>query len=125
MSEITKETFFNPSVRILNKEHRIIIAGQSRSEDPVPFYEELQTILYDKIEEVKTHITIDFILTYMNSASSKCLFHVLKDLQNKFQGKKLITINWFYDVDDDSMLEAGEVFQSLLNIPFYVIKAGR
>jgi hypothetical protein len=124
MSEITKETYFNPSVRILNNEHRIVIAGQSRSEDPVPFYEELQTILSEKIEEVKTHITIDFMLSYMNSASSKCLFHILKDLQNKFAGKKLITINWFYDVDDDSMLEAGEVFQSLLSISFNVVKTG-
>jgi hypothetical protein len=58
----------------------------------------------------------------MNSSSSKWLFHILKGIQNKYHGKKLITINWHYDADDESMLEAGEVFQSLLNMPFNVIE---
>jgi hypothetical protein len=53
------------------------------------------------------------------------LLHILKGVQNKFQGKKLITINWYYDSDDDSMLEAGEVFQSLLSLPFNIVETDR
>jgi hypothetical protein len=59
----------------------------------------------------------------LNSSSSKWLFHILKGIQGKFQGKKIITINWYYDEDDDSMLEAGEVFQSLLSLPFNLIES--
>jgi hypothetical protein len=117
-----KETVFTPSVKILGEEHRIVISGQSRLEDPTSFYEELVKIFDTTIDEIKTHVSIDFQLNYMNSSSSKWLFHILKGIQNKYNGKKLITVNWFYDSDDESMLEAGEVFQSLLNLPFNTVE---
>lgn len=118
MITLIKETLFTPSVKILNDEHKIVISGQSRLEDPSPFYEELSLLLDKSINEFKTHISIDFSLNYLNSSSSKWLFHILKGIQSRFQGKKLITINWFFDEDDESILEAGEVFQSLLSLPF-------
>lgn len=120
-----KETLFTPSVKIIPDEHRIVIAGQSKLEDPAPFYESLITVLDENIDEFKTHTSIDFLLYYLNSSSSKWLFHILKGIQMKFQGKKIITINWYYDHDDDSMLEAGEVFQSLLSLPFNLIEIKR
>jgi hypothetical protein len=125
MSTAIKETLFTPSVKIFNDEHRIVISGQSRLEDPSPFYEKLTLLLDENIVDFKTHTSIDFILNYLNSSSSKWLFHMLKGIQSKFQGKKLITINWFFDADDDSMLEAGEVFQSLLSIPFNIMETDR
>lgn len=125
MTTAIKETALTPSVRVLYHEHRIVISGHSRLADPGPFYEELTIVLNDSLLEFKTHVSIDFILEYMNSSSSKWLFHLLKDLQKKFQGIKLITINWFCDPDDESMLEAGEVFQSLLTIPFNIVETNR
>lgn len=120
-----KETLFSPSVKILADEHRIVISGQSKLEDPAPFYEKLILVLDENVNEFKTHTSIDFLLNYLNSSSSKWLFHILKGIQVKFQGKKIITINWYYDEDDDSMLEAGEVFQSLLSLPFNLIETDR
>ena len=117
-----KETLFTPSVKIFQDEHKIVISGQSRLEDPSPFYEKLLLLLDESIVDFKTHTSIDFMLNYLNSSSSKWLFHILKDIQVKFQGKKIITINWYFDSDDDSMLEAGEVFQSLLSLPFNILE---
>lgn len=122
MTTVIKETTFSPLVNIQTNEHRIIISGQSRLEDPSSFYEELTTVLDQSINECKTYLSIDFSLSYLNSSSSKWLFHILKGLQSKFHGKKLITINWYYNNDDESMLEAGEVFQSLLNLPFNLLE---
>ncbi len=119
------ETLFTPSVKVLTDEHRIVISGQSKLEDPAPFYEKLVVVLDDNIYEFKTHASIDFYLNYLNSSSSKWLFHILKGIQVKYQGKKIITINWYFDEDDDSMLEAGEVFQSLLSLPFNLIETDR
>ena len=120
-----KETVFTPSVKIINEGHRIVISGQSRLEDPAPFYEELSVVLEKNINEFKTSLSIDFILGYLNSSSSKWLFHILKGIQNNYNGKKIITINWYYDKDDDSIIEAGEVFQSLLNLPFNIVEKNR
>jgi len=120
-----KETLYTPAVKVISDEHRIIISGQSRLEDPSHFYEQLTILLDESIDDFKTHASIDFILNYLNSSSSKWLFHILKGIQNNFQGKKIVTVNWFYDVDDESMLEAGEVFQSLLSLPFNLIVTDR
>ena len=117
-----KETMHTPSVKILPDERRIVISGQSRLEDPSFFYEELTALLDANLNDFKTHASVDFILHYLNSSSSKWLFHILKGLQAKFQGKKIITINWYYDNDDESILEAGEVFQSLLSLPFNLVE---
>lgn len=116
-----QETRFSPAVKIISAEHRIVIIGQSRLEDPAPFFEELIAVLYKGINECRIHVSIDFTLQYMNSSSSKWLLHLLKGIQKDFQGKKLITINWYYDEEDDGMLEAGEVFQSLLTLPFNLL----
>jgi hypothetical protein len=122
MSIAIKETLFTPSVKILNDEHRIVISGSSRLEDPTPFYEELMEVFNEHLNEFKTHISIDFFLSYMNSSSSKWLFHILKGLQNHFLGKKIIIVNWYYNADDETMLEAGEVFQSLLSLTFNIVE---
>jgi len=117
-----KETTHTPAVKILTDERRIVISGQSRLEDPSFFYEELTVLLDENLNDFRTHASVDFILHYLNSSSSKWLFHILKGLQAKFQGKKIITINWYYDSDDESILEAGEVFQSLLSLPFNLVE---
>lgn len=116
------ETDLTPSVKILSEENRIIIAGPSRLEDPSPFYEELTNILDETIINYKSRFFIDFKLSYLNSSSSKWLFHILKNIQARFGKSRTMSVNWYYDSDDESMLEAGEVFQNLLNVPFKVIE---
>jgi hypothetical protein len=46
-----KETLNTPSVKIISDEHRVVISGQSRLEDPSLFYEELTTILDENIND--------------------------------------------------------------------------
>jgi len=116
-----RETLHTPRVRVFPEEKRITVTGHSRLEDPSLFYEEFMNLIEDCFIDFKTFATFDFKLNYLNTSSSKWLFHVLKNLQNKYQGKKIITVNWYYELDDDAILEAGEVYQSLLNLPFNLI----
>jgi len=116
-----RETLHTPRVRVFADEKRIAITGHSRLEDPSVFYEEFISLVEACLDDFKTIATLDFRLSYLNTSSSKWMFHILKSIQNKYQGKKIITINWYYELDDEAMLEAGEVFQSLLKMPFNLI----
>jgi hypothetical protein len=116
-----RETLHTPRVRVFGEERRISISGQSRLEDPSVFYQEFINLLETCMDDFKTHVILDFKFNYLNSSSSKWLFHILKNLQNKYHGKKIITINWYFETDDDVIIEAGEVFQSLLSLPFNMI----
>jgi len=122
MRVLIRETTFTPSVRISQEDQRIIITGPSRLEDPTLFYEQLNEVFNDHIINFKSRFTLEFKLNYLNSSSSKWLFHILKNIQSRYGGNKVMSINWYYDMDDENILEAGEVFQSLLNVPFSIIQ---
>ena len=116
-----KETLHTPSVNVFNDDNLIVVSGTSRLEDPSIFYQELAEIYEECVQAFKEKITLDFNLNYINTSSSKWLFHILKNLQVKYSDKKDIIINWYYEEDDEVILEAGEVFGSLLQIPFNLI----
>ena len=60
-------------------------------------------------------------LEYFNTSSSKCILDVFKKLESII-GKTNITINWHYEEDDEDMLEAGEDYQAIINIPFKMME---
>ena len=116
-----KETLHTPSVHVFNDDNLIVVSGTSRLEDPSIFYQELAELFEESILTFKNKITLDFNLNYINTSSSKWIFHIMKNLQVKFADKKEVVINWYYEEDDEGIQEAGEVFQSLLSIPFNII----
>lgn len=63
----------------------------------------------------------DIKLSYFNTASSKYLLDLLLKLQHLQESKGGVTVNWHYDVEDESMEEAGEAYQSIVHVPFYMV----
>ncbi len=116
-----KETVYTPSVNVYDSDRLIVVTGTSRLEDPTNFYKELDNLFNQCACKFKKDMTLDFSLIYINTSSSKWLFHILKNMQMKYSDKKAITVNWYYESDDEVIQEAGEVFQSLLHIPFNLI----
>ena len=116
-----KETLHTPSVHVFNDDNLMVVSGTSRLEDPSIFYQELAELIDECILTFKNKATLDFNLNYINTSSSKWIFHIMKNIQVKYAGKKNIVINWYYEEDDEVIMEAGEVFQSLLTIPFNLL----
>jgi hypothetical protein len=116
-----KETLHTPSVNIFNDDNLIVVSGTSRLEDPSIFYQQLSELYEEYFPAFKDKVILDFNLNYINTSSSKWLFHILKNLQIKYSGQKKIIVNWYYEEDDDIIMEAGEVFQSLLDMPVNLI----
>jgi hypothetical protein len=61
-------------------------------------------------------------LEYFNSASAKVFIQLLQKLTYvKLKNKKLI-FNWYYEEGDEDILERGEYFASVLDVPFNFIR---
>lgn len=107
--EATKNT---PKVE-LNPEGGIIIQGRSIIEDTVSFYNPI-------IEWVKEcsskKFTLEIRMEYMNTSSSKQVFTLLKAIKENYNIKD-VYIKWYYEVDDEDMLEMGKDYESLIRIP--------
>ena len=109
----------------MNAENGVIeIKGRSIPENSIDFYRPVVEWL-DAYAESPAKITeVNIQLEYFNTSSSKCILDVFKKLENVFKknNEKGVTINWYYEEDDEDMLEAGEDYQSILKIPFKMIE---
>jgi len=90
------------------------IKGRSIPENSVEFYKPLVAWLdaYSNQAQAKTEVNIQ--LEYFNTSSSKCILDVFKKLEAIHNGgSSEIIINWYYEEDDEDMLEAGEDYQAI------------
>jgi hypothetical protein len=109
-SEKTPEIYLNPegTIRI---EGRGLSVNRTHITDQI-----LEWIdLYLENPADVTYVSITF--EYLNSHSTSTLFTMLKKItQVLLQSKKLV-VKWFYEEDDEDILERGEYIASTLNIP--------
>ena len=61
-------------------------------------------------------------LEYFNTSSSKCILDVFKKLEAINKGGSAVVINWYYEEDDEDMLEAGEDYQAIISVPFKMVQ---
>jgi hypothetical protein len=98
------------------------IKGRSIPENSIEFYKPLVDWLdeYAKGPKEKTEVKIQ--LEYFNTSSSKCILDVFKKLENINKGASEVSIQWYYEEDDEDMLEAGEDYESIIKVPFKMIE---
>ena len=111
-----------PSVKFADAEGIFEINGRSIPENSVEFYKPLVDWLdiYKESPLVKT--TVNIRLEYFNTSSSKCILDVFKKLEAIHKAKHEVEVNWYYEEDDEDMLEAGEDYESIIRVPFKMIE---
>lgn len=104
-----------------NKETGVLeIKGRSIPENSIEFYKPLLDWIGEYGSAAKSDTQINIKLEYFNTSSSKCILDVFKKLET-LSGTQM-TINWYYEEDDEDMLEAGEDYQAIISIPFKMIQ---
>lgn len=98
----------------------LLIKGRSIPENSIEFYKPLIDWIgnYGGTPQGTTEVNIQ--LEYFNTSSSKCILDVFKKLET-LSGTE-VKINWYYEEDDEDMLEAGEDYQAIIDIPFKMIE---
>ena len=119
-------TTSSPIVDFNSTTHTLEITGESYPENTAEFYDPVLSWLEEYLEEIGDEtVTINLDIPYFNSSSSKVLMDFFDLLDEAADEEKHITVNWMYDDEDDSTLEAGEEFQEdLETLTFnFVIKS--
>ena len=98
------------------------IKGRSIPENSIEFYKPLVDSLEKYATSPKTVTNVNIQLEYFNTSSSKCILDVFKKLEGIHKGGSAVTINWHYEEDDEDMLEAGEDYQAIINVPFKMVQ---
>ncbi|OFX50265.1 MAG: nuclear pore complex subunit [Bacteroidetes bacterium GWA2_30_7] len=123
MESITIEgTPKTPSVNFDFNSGKVEIKGRSIPENSIEFYKPLVDWLEKYSSTPKGLTEVNVQLEYFNTSSSKCILDVFKKLETIHKSGNEVLINWYYEEDDEDMLEAGEDYQSIIRIPFKMIE---
>lgn len=97
------------------------ISGRSLPEDVVEFYTPVMNWLDQLEEEPVADIEFSFKLEYFNTASSKLILDVLLKLDEIFQDGTSMNVKWYYYEMDEDLMEAGEEYAELIEIPVELV----
>jgi hypothetical protein len=100
----------------------IEIKGCSIVNDPKAFFKPVQNWILNYLKDPSNVNVIIIKLDYIDSASTKYMFEILKSLEVLNDGKRSAQINWYYDDNDPEILEIGEILAGRVKIPFEFIK---
>jgi hypothetical protein len=98
------------------------IKGRSIPENSIEFYKPLVDWLDEYAKGPLPLTQVNVQLEYFNTSSSKCILDVFKKLEAINKGKSEVIVNWYYEEDDEDMLEAGEDYESIIRVPFKMIE---
>ncbi|MAE85224.1 MAG: nuclear pore complex subunit, partial [Flammeovirgaceae bacterium] len=113
-----ESTKTSPYIMVDSTEKIIELKGKSTPENAVQFYYPVINNIKKLFSAVSGEIHVNMALEYFNTSSSKCIFDMLKVLKSLQDDDREIVINWYYEEDDEDMLETGEDYQDLLGMNF-------
>ena len=113
-----KETRTTPLVQIDLGE--IIIKGRSIPEDSFEFYEPIVDACRAYVLKPEKHTKVSVHLEYVNSGSKKYLMNIFTILEKSYLEGNGYEIIWFYDIDDESILDLGNDLKSIVKVPISI-----
>lgn len=111
-----------PTIKFQPKDGKLLIQGRSIPENSIEFYKPLIDSLDAYSQNPVDKTEVEIVLEYFNTSSSKCILDVFKKLEKINSSNNGVIINWHYEEDDEDMLEAGEDYQAIINIPFKMVQ---
>jgi len=108
-----------PSVQFEKGKGKLELKGRSIPENSLDFYKPLIEWVGQYVKSPAAVTEFHIQLEYFNTSSSKCLLDLFKKLENI---QSSVAVHWYYEQDDEDMLEAGEDYEAIINIPFKMIE---
>ena len=107
---------------ILNPDGIIKIRGRSIHENAADFFAPVEEWISGYILSPADVTNVDISLEYFNSASAKIFITLMQKITYVTLKHKKFVFNWYYEEGDEDILERGEYFASILDIPINFIK---
>lgn len=114
------ETDDTPKVTLDIGSNIFEISGRSLPEDVASFYQPILDWMDKELKDYKKKIIFVFKMNYFNTASSKMLLDILIRLEQMCSDGRDVSVHWYYDKDDEDMMEAGEEYAEIVEVPFEI-----
>lgn len=113
----------SPQVEFDFSSGRFLMAGESFPEDAAAFFGPLLESMQSWLAESHdTDVQFDLQMIYFNSSSAKALMNLFQLLEDAARGGRVVSIQWHYDSDDETMEEFGEDFSEDFEHASFVLR---
>ncbi|MDX9848546.1 MAG: DUF1987 domain-containing protein [Tenuifilaceae bacterium] len=110
-----KETLTTPYVLLDSDQGEIRFEGRSIPENVIDFYQPLINWIERYSRDPSESTSVHFKLEYFNTSSSKRIFDIMKRMETiPATTGKSVTINWYYEEDDEDIYFAGNDYKALI-----------
>jgi hypothetical protein len=109
---------------ILDPKGTFKLTGRLIPENAEGFFYQIKELVNEYFIDPAQITCVEICLEYMNSAGTKYLLDLIHKITHVHLRKntKQFIINWYYNDEDEDMLEKGRFFSSNLDVPFNFIK---
>lgn len=110
-----------PSIEFKPEDGLLVIKGRSHPENAKIFYGPLINWCESYVQDPPPKTTLRIQLEHFNTISSKALLDVFRSLKPITNQEKELVVDWYYESDDEELLDAGRTYQEITGIPFMMI----
>ena len=119
---IIEKTAKTPYINFDSQSGILKIVGRSIPENPEEFYSKLFIWIKEYFKNPQDESLVNVQLEYINSGSSKFILELFQLIHN-YESKGInCKVNWYYEEDDEAVLELGKHYQSIIEVPFKLIE---
>ena len=117
-----EKTNNTPSVYIDENNMLCRIEGSSYPEDAHEIYQYVLDWLSRVQDSSASQVIVEFDYDFLNSISHKKVWQILQQLKQFHNNGRTVKVKWFFEENDEDIMEAGEDLSELMNIPFELIE---
>ena len=114
-TEHTPGVDFNPATG------KLMLSGRSLPENAIEFYDPVFEWLENYLEMPPQRTELHVDLDYLNSISQKMVVEILKNTRKVLEKGKTMSVKWYYEEEDEKMMEEGKAIASEFEIPIDLI----
>ena len=97
------------------------IKGRSIPENTFEFFNPVLTWLEQYASSPADKTIVKVNLEYFNTSSSKYILEIFKRVKTVFNDGHDVIVEWYYEEDDEEMMETGEDYEAVSGLPFELI----
>lgn len=117
---------YYPGIRFVPDTGKFEITGISLPENVMDFYGPVidwleryeQEYVEQALREGRKELELKFMLDYYNSGTIRYLISILNKMKSCLDKGMNVTIRWYYDEDDEHLLDSGKELADLTQLPF-------
>ena len=115
---ILEPTEKTPTIHL--KDGLVVISGRSIPEDPNKVFRSTHQWVAGYVKNPSKHTEINIQIEYCDTGSTNNIYNILTKLvkcRNSNYNIEMV-FNWYYEKDDEEILELGKFMESKLNVMF-------